>query len=70
MEFALSVCPCEQLECLTLERMTFADDGYLLGVTVKMVVVGSVSSVPSIQFHTPTFSSFFASGWWIVECCG
>ena len=63
MEFALSVCPCEQLECLTLERMTFADDGYLLGVTVKMVVVGSVSSVPSTRWITRFCARYLDNGY-------
>jgi hypothetical protein len=65
-QFALAVCPGEQLKCLSLERMVFADDGYVLGVTVK-VVVGSVSSVPSIRFRTPTCCDSWPSGWWIEE---
>jgi hypothetical protein len=46
-----AVTPPQQLQRLSLEGMAIPDDRHPVGIAVE-VVVGSVSSVPSIRFRT------------------
>jgi hypothetical protein len=46
---APSMTPPEQRQRLSLQRMTRANDGDLLGITVQVVAMGSVSCCPSRQ---------------------
>jgi hypothetical protein len=47
MQTATPMRPAQQFQRLTLERVVPARDGHMLWVAVEVVVMGSVSSVPS-----------------------
>lgn len=52
MQTANPMRPAQHFQRLTLERMVPAQDGHMLWVAVKVVVMGSVSCVPSTRSRT------------------
>lgn len=52
MEGAPPVRPPEYVERFTLERVVLTDNSYSWRIAIEVVVMGSVSCVPSIRFLT------------------
>ncbi len=50
MKLAAPVNPAQHIQRQALEGMPFTNDGYLLGISSEVVVVGSLSSGSSIMF--------------------
>jgi hypothetical protein len=54
MKLAASMSPAEHIQRPPLEGMALANDGYLVGISSEMVVMGSLSSGPSAASRTRT----------------
>ena len=56
MERTAPMGPAEYFQCLALEGVMGTDDRYAFWIAIEVVVVvGSVSCLPSTRFHTPHF---------------
>jgi hypothetical protein len=71
LETATSIIPTQQLERLTFERMTASNNLNPLRVAVEMVVVmGSVSTIPSTRLTTSGYFGWSRTGLPTEEFCG
>ena len=70
LETATSIIPTQQLERLPFERMTASNNLNPPRVAVEMMVVmGSVSTIPSTRLTTSYCSNWFSGGFATSGCC-
>jgi hypothetical protein len=53
MKLAAPVNPAQHIQRQPLKGMALTNDGYLLGISSEVMVVGSLSSGSSAASHTP-----------------
>jgi hypothetical protein len=62
MKLAASMSPTQHIQRPPLEGMALTNDGYLVGISGEVVVVGSLSSGSLTRFRTHPFSRKWEGG--------